>query len=87
MEDALRCYQKSAELNPQSAWTYIELSGLYRSYGDLMAAFDAAQNAISFATDARDRAVAMDEFGDQLVAQGYLGKALESFQASHVMRG
>jgi len=52
-----------------------------------MAAFDAAQNAISFATDARDRAVAMDEFGDQLVAQGYLGKALESFQASHVMRG
>ena len=72
-------------MEPNSVWTHVELSRLYRSYGDLTASHKSAQTANDAATDDRDHSVTLNEIGDVLVAQGDLAKALESFQASHTI--
>jgi len=81
--EALRWYRQAAELEPEDCWTHIELARLHRVGGNLVAAHDAAQTALGAAKTDRDQSLALDELGDVLRLQGDLGKALESYQASH----
>ncbi|MCH8203233.1 MAG: hypothetical protein IH996_09015 [Proteobacteria bacterium] len=84
--DALRWYRKAAELDPEDFRTQIELARLHRATGSLDDSTTAARNALQMARDERDRSVALDEFGDVLVAQGDLAGALNSYQASLLIR-
>ena len=84
--EAIRWYRKASELEPKHPWTQIELARLYKAGGNLSAAAKAARAAHDLADEDRDRSVALDEIGDVLRWQGDLGKALESHQASMVIR-
>ncbi len=83
--DALIWYRKAAELEPEDFWTLIELARLHRVAGNLAAALEAAEAALRAAREDRSRSVARNEIGDVFVEQGDLGKALESYQASHAI--
>ncbi len=84
--EALRWYRKAAELEPEDFWTQIELTRLHQVGGNLGAALGTAEAALHAAQSDRDRSVALNDFGDVLRSQGDLGKALESYQASMVIR-
>ena len=82
VEDAIQWYRKAADLEPEHLWTQIELARLYQLWGDLAKALEAAQVARNAASSDRDRSVALDEVGNVRRAQGDLGQAQASYQAS-----
>ncbi|MGF1609277.1 MAG: hypothetical protein ACFCUQ_07770 [Kiloniellales bacterium] len=84
--EALRWYEKAAALEPEDFWTQVEMARLNQASGNIGVALTAAQAALQVAKVERNRSVALDEIGDVLRSQGDLGKALESYQASMVIR-
>lgn len=75
-------YEDVTRLDPGVHWDWVELGRLYQDKGDLPNARRAAQRAAETAANGRDRAVALNELGDVLVAQGDLAGARARFQES-----
>ena len=79
---ALAAYREAAELDPDDAWTLIELARLEQRAGSLARAAEALTQALSASatTDERTLGVAWTDLGEIRVAQGDLAAALEAFQ-------
>jgi tetratricopeptide (TPR) repeat protein len=78
--EALRWYQKAAELDPNDCRTQIELSRLYRATGDLTSSRKAGYAALELADNDIARAAAIADIGGILMAQGMLPEAMESYK-------
>jgi tetratricopeptide (TPR) repeat protein len=84
---ALKAFWQATECDPGDFWTWVEIARLEQVAGTL----DGARKAIDAgllveAVDERDRAVALDDLGDVLVAQGDLPAALKSFRDGLAIR-
>ena len=75
-------YEEVTRLDPGLHWDWVELGRLYTDAGKLPQARQAAERAAQSAANNRDRSVALNEFGDVLVAQGDLAGARSRYQDS-----
>jgi len=73
-------YEEVTRLDPRVLWDWVELGRLYRDAGKLSDALHAAKRAADASTDDSDRAVAFDELGNVLVAQGNGPGALAAYR-------
>lgn len=78
-------YAKATELDPTDFSTWINLSRLHRSSGNIGAAFDAADRAGAVASDDRERHVANNDKGTCLLALGNLTDALKAFDTARAL--
>ena len=85
---ALSAYEKVLALDQSNPWDAIYLGRLYQRAGALAKAHRTYTDALARLpeSEARDHSVLMDEFGDVLVGQGNLEKAMASYQASMAIR-
>jgi tetratricopeptide (TPR) repeat protein len=69
VDEALPWYEKAAELDPGSATAQLGLSRLYKETGNLLGAFEAAQNAFAGTDDQQMQALALEGMDQVIVAK------------------
>lgn len=77
---AAAIFEKAALLEPRHVWTWIALTRLHKTLGDLVAARASAERALAFAINGRDKAGAYDELGGVAAAEGDLPAARTAYE-------